>query len=254
MPAFQTLIKATTLSAALLTLAACGGGSSSTANITNPSPPTVTPTQDPIQPTVSTPPPQPPASSGGTTTGGTTNSSADAPEISGEPVMAVRVGETYEFQPAATDPNGEALRFSITNLPSWAAFDANTGRLSGTPTDADVGSYASIRISAANADRSSSLSPFSITVTQISTGSATVSWQSPIKNTDGSTLKDLKGFRIHYGRSASQLNQSVKISNASISRYVVDNLSAGAWYFAVSALNSRGIQSDLSGVRSKVIN
>ena len=174
-------------------------------------------------------------------------------QIVGQPLTAVRIGESYEFQPSASDPDGEALRFSVINLPVWAQFDASTGKLSGTPSATDIGSYAGITLGVSNSTRSSFIAPFTLVVTQIATGTATVSWQPPLKNTDGSTLLDLHGFEIHFGRSAASLNQVITISNSSISRYVIDNLSSGAWYFAVSAVNSRGIQSVLSGVGYKVI-
>ena len=49
------------------------------------------------------------------------------------------VGQAYSFQPAASDPDGDALRFGIANKPTWADFDIVSGRLSGTPTDANAG-------------------------------------------------------------------------------------------------------------------
>ena len=38
-------------------------------------------------------------------------------------------------------PNGNTLTYSITNRPSWATFNASTGRLSGTPTSANIGTH-----------------------------------------------------------------------------------------------------------------
>ena len=227
---------------AISVLVGCGG----TADITGTSQSAATATQDPDAPAAALSP-------GNTTPSVGRGGAVPGPQIDGQPLTSVRIGETYEFQPSASDPNGEALHFEVTNLPSWADFDASTGRLSGTPSDGDVGTFPGIVVSVANSTRSSSLAPFTLTVTQIATGTATVSWLPPLKNTDGSTLLDLHGFQIHFGRSAASLNQVVKISNASISRHVIDNLSSGAWYFAVSAINSRGNQSALSGVRSKVV-
>ena len=68
-----------------------------------------------------------------------------APVISGIPPSAVRVGEAYSFTPQASDPDGDALIFSIENLPSWAAFNTSIGQVSGTPTLADIGSHTNIR-------------------------------------------------------------------------------------------------------------
>jgi hypothetical protein len=165
----------------------------------------------------------------------------------------VSVGESYSFKPAASDPQGNQLAFSIENLPRWASFNEATGALLGTPGEGDVGTYNNITISVSNSSRKASLKSFSIAVTQISTGSATVNWVPPLKNTDGSVLTDLSGFQIHFGRSSASLTQVVAINNASINRYLIENLSAGTWYFAVAAVNSEGSLSDLSAVSSKLI-
>lgn len=61
------------------------------------------------------------------------------PVIAGTPPISVFEGYAYNFQPAASDPNGDPLTFGITNKPSWATFSAATGQLSGTPGAGDVG-------------------------------------------------------------------------------------------------------------------
>jgi len=48
---------------------------------------------------------------------------------------------TYNYTPQASDPDGDALSFSITSTPSWANFEPSTGGLSGLPTNEDVGNY-----------------------------------------------------------------------------------------------------------------
>src|SRR5262245_6183008 len=64
-----------------------------------------------------------------------------APTISGSPATSVVPGQTYTFTPAAADPNGDRLTFEILNQPGWAQFDTATGRLTGTPTAAQIGTY-----------------------------------------------------------------------------------------------------------------
>jgi trimeric autotransporter adhesin len=95
------------------------------------------------------------------------------PTISGTPATAVEVGQTYSFQPGASDAAGGTLTFSIAGKPSWAAFDTTTGRLTGTPTAANAGSYAGIVISVADGASSASLPAFSIAVTSGPTISGT---------------------------------------------------------------------------------
>ena len=69
------------------------------------------------------------------------------PTISGSPATSVTVAQAYSFTPSASDPDGQALTFSIVNKPSWAAFNTSTGRLSGTPAAANAGTYSGIAIS-----------------------------------------------------------------------------------------------------------
>src|SRR4051794_15625090 len=72
------------------------------------------------------------------------------PTISGTPAATGVAGEKYSFQPSASDTSGDALTFSIENMPSWATFDTSNGVLSGTPSASNVGSYQSITISVSN--------------------------------------------------------------------------------------------------------
>jgi hypothetical protein len=176
-----------------------------------------------------------------------------APVISGSPNNAVNVGTAYSFRPTASDANGDALTFSITNRPSWATFSTSTGQLSGTPTSAQVGTYSSIAIKVSDGTATASLPAFSIAVVDVSNGSASLSWSAPTQNTDGTTLTNLAGYRINYGTSASNLTQSVQITNAGVTSYVVDNLSPGTYYFAVRAFTSGGAESAISNVASKSI-
>ena len=95
----------------------------------------------------------------------TTVSTNGAPVISGSPAAAVTAGQSYVFTPAASDPDGNTLGFSIQNRPSWATFSTSTGRLSGTPTSTHLGTYANILISVSDGTVSVSLPAFSIAVT-----------------------------------------------------------------------------------------
>jgi hypothetical protein len=184
----------------------------------------------------------------------TVNAAAnDPPTISGSPATTVNANVAYNFQPTAADPDGDALTFSIQNRPSWATFNTSTGRLSGTPTTAHAGAYSNIIISVSDGTASASLPAFSITVAQPTNGSATVSWTAPTQNTDGSALTNLAGFRIVYGASASALNQTVELSNPSLSTYTISGLTSGTWYFAVKAYNTVGGESAQSSTASKTI-
>ena len=177
-----------------------------------------------------------------------------APTISGSPATSVATNEAYTFTPNASDPDGDSISFSISGKPSWATFNGSTGRLSGTPSASDVGTYSNIRISVSDGSLSANLPAFSITVQDVQTGSATLSWTPPTQNEDGSPLNDLKGYKIQYGKSASNLDSVLDIPNPGISSAVVENLSPATWYFAVKAYNDANVESALSNIASKTIN
>ena len=87
-----------------------------------------------------------------------------APQMMGTPSGSVQVGQTYDFVPAAADADGDALRFAVVNAPSWASFDATTGRLTGKPQAGNEGPYADIVISVSDGKVFGFLPPFTITV------------------------------------------------------------------------------------------
>ena len=175
------------------------------------------------------------------------------PVISGTPTTSVVAGNAYAFQPSASDANGDPLTFSIANKPGWATFSASTGRLSGRPTSSQVGAYANIAIRVSDGKATTSLPAFAIAVSDVANGVATVSWTPPTRNTNGSQLTNLAGYRIFYGTSANALSRSVQIANPGVATYVVSNLSPATWYFAVRSYTTAGAESALSNVASKTI-
>ena len=183
--------------------------------------------------------------------GGTTNR---PPTISGTPPTSVKTGVAYAFTPTANDPDGNPLTFTISNKPVWATFSGTTGKLSGTPSSSQTGTYSSIVIRVSDGKATVSLPSFAIQVSTTTTsGSATLSWTPPTRNTDGSTLTNLAGYRIYYGTSSGALNRTVQIANPGLSRYVVENLTAATWYFSVRSYSSSGQESTASNVASKQI-
>lgn len=190
------------------------------------------------------------ASGGGTEPPPPANSK---PTIRGTPVTTIVQGENYSFRPLASDPDGDSLTFKISNKPAWANFDTKTGRLYGTPGAGDVGTYSNIRISVTDGQASAQLSAFTLSVEQIANGSATLSWTPPTENTDGSTLTNLAGYKIYYGRSSDSLSQVIKINQAGITSYVIENLSPDVYYFAMTSFNSDGVESERSATLKKSI-
>ena len=176
-----------------------------------------------------------------------------APQISGAAPDSVASGQSYSFTPSASDPDRDSLSFSVSGLPSWAAFDTQSGRLSGTPTSADVGTYTAITITVTDGQASDSLAPFTITVQAVSLGSVTLSWTAPTENSDGSTLTNLAGYKLYWGTTSGQYPNSVTINNASVTTYVIENLSTGSYEFVATAFNLAGIESSYSAPVTKLV-
>jgi hypothetical protein len=175
------------------------------------------------------------------------------PVISGTPPATVLVGSAFSFQPTATDADGDKLTFAVVNKPAWMAFDSLTGRLSGTPAAADVGTYSNIAIGVSDGIANVALPAFNIAVTAAATGSATLSWVPPTQNSDGTPLTNLAGYRIYEGPGTTALARTADLANAGLTTYVVSNLASGTHYFSVTAYNSAGVESNFSPIGSKTI-
>jgi hypothetical protein len=176
-----------------------------------------------------------------------------APAITGSPATTAVTGRVWSFTPTATDANGDRITFEIQNRPAWAAFDAATGRLSGTPSASNVGSFANVVISATDGTGRSSLPPFSINVSAVASGTATIAWTAPTTRSDGTALTNLAGYRIYYGVGPNTFDNVIDVNTVGVTNFVVENLSSGTWYFAVSALDSTGAESGLSAAATKTI-
>ncbi|MDK1287779.1 tandem-95 repeat protein [Pseudoalteromonas umbrosa] len=130
----------------------------------------------------------------------TVDAANDAPEISGAPATNVDQDVAYSFTPQVTDLDEDSLTFSVSNLPVWASFDAQSGTLSGTPGRDDVGSYTDIVITVSDGELTASLSPFAIEVGYVNAKpvaqgmdvfvneDSTVSFSAPVSDADQDSL------------------------------------------------------------------
>ena len=174
--------------------------------------------------------------------------------MSGTPPTSVLQGTLYSFRPTAADADGNTLTFSITNRPAWATFNTTTGLLQGTPGPAEVGTTtAGIVIGVSDGAASASLGAFSISVQAVASGSATLSWQPPTTNSDGSPLTNLAGYRVYWGTTPGSYASSATVTNPGITSYVVESLTPNTYYFAVKAINTTGVESVFSNSASKTI-
>lgn len=219
--------------ACTILLAACGGGGSDSQTnndgTNSAPPPTVTPT--PVG-------------------GGSENA---RPTVAGIPLDTALQGRLYSFAPTTNDADGELLTFSIAGLPKWATFNTATGRISGTPAPEDVGTYGGITISVTDGLDTASLPAFSISVVGTASGAVTLSWEPPTENEDGTPLMDLAGYHVYWGTSNGEYTNFATVSDAGTTSFVVDELTAATWYFATTAFNSDGFESDYSDTKSTTI-
>ncbi|MCO4321595.1 hypothetical protein [Aliidiomarina quisquiliarum] len=99
--------------------------------------------------------------------------------------------------------------------------------------------------------------------------SATLTWEAPTTNTDGSCLTNLQSFNINYGLSSgvyghtdtldsqaaacSSTGQQTTCGEVLNCSYMVENLSSASWYFAIQAVDSVGNISEPSEEGIKTI-
>jgi hypothetical protein len=83
-------------------------------------------------------------------------------------------------------------------------------------------------------------------------GSATLSWDPPTTNEDGTPLTDLAGYKIYYGTSSGNYSQSVDVGK--VTTYTAGNLTEGVtYYFAATAYDISTNESKYSNEVSKTI-
>lgn len=234
--------------AASLTLAACGGSDSETASSGTP------PASSSGNPAPS--PSAPPASSGDTSA--PTTSANAAPVVTGTPSGTVSAGQAWTFQPSATDPDGDAVTWSISGKPADAVFSTVSGQLAWTPTAS--GAWSNIVITATDTrGAATSLAPFSLVVdqpVQQVAGDATLIWDLPQQYTDGNALApddQVVGYRVYHGTSQDALDQVTPVQGAATLQHTISNLTAGTHYFAVSAVSVSGAEGARSEILSKTV-
>ncbi|KTF15491.1 Ig-like domain-containing protein, partial [Pseudoalteromonas sp. H105] len=109
------------------------------------------------------------------------------PVLSGNPTTSINEDSVYSFIPTLTDSDSEDTHtYSITNKPTWASFDTQTGELSGTPTDEHVGTTSNIQISVDDGTDTGNLTAFNIEV--VNTNDAPTGQNTSYTINEGGTL------------------------------------------------------------------
>jgi hypothetical protein len=79
---------------------------------------------------------------------------------------------------------------------------------------------------------------------------ATLSWNAPTSNVNGTPVTPLTGYTIYYGNSEGAMTQSLVVSGAAATSAEITGLGSGTWYFAVAADATDGTQSAKSDIGS----
>jgi len=84
---------------------------------------------------------------------------------------------------------------------------------------------------------------------------ALLTWTAPLTRENGESLSmgEIAGFEVVYGTDPDNLDQSLAIGDGSVEELLVDELTAGTWYFAMRTLDTDGNRSRLSEVVNKQI-
>jgi len=146
------------------------------------------------------------------------------PVISGVPAKSVTVGSAYYFKPTASDPEGKSLYFKIKNKPAWASFNSTTGELKGTPAQANIGLYSSIKIAASDGKILTYLHGFNV---EVAAAAAVSVNHAPTASTDSYATNsntaisnilhaaDVDGDALTYSVTSAATQGTVVITNAS---------------------------------------
>jgi len=179
-----------------------------------------------------------------------------APVLSGMPAGSALTNQSYNFQPTASDADGNELVFSIDGKPAWANFDTATGRLSGSPTPGDAGTYNNIVISVSDETDTTSLGTFGIHVSEtLETGSFTLSWTAPVARSDGTpiSLADIAGFRIYYSSLSGRYPKSVEVADGSATSITTSDIPVGTQYIVMTTYDTGGRESGYSPELPKIV-
>lgn len=83
-------------------------------------------------------------------------------------------------------------------------------------------------------------------------GSASIAWQQPTYNLDGTVIDGLRALRIHVGTTSGQYTQVIEVSDLSRSQTDLE-LPVGEYFIAMSAVDTDGTESALSSEVRRVV-
>jgi hypothetical protein len=146
--------------------------------------------------------------------------------------------------PVTSQASDTYFDFALTSIAGQAKF--------GSPATAAVVVSTTAASTSSSSSGGSSSSSSSSGAT-LSTSAVTISWSAPIDNTNGSALTNLAGYNIYYGTNSTSLSEKISLNTVGLLSYVISELSSGTWYFAVTSVNSAGVESSPSATVSTTI-
>ena len=148
-----------------------------------------------------------------------------------------------------SNESGSSTAATSTTSTSTTGSNPQTAADSGTSTSGSSTSGSTTSGSTTTTGSAGSTAPTTVAGTSLTLG-----WVAPTQNSNGTLITDLAGYKIHYGTASANYTKVVAVSNPSLSRYVLDSLESGTYFFAITAYNSKGIESSLSGEISATMN
>lgn len=80
-----------------------------------------------------------------------------------------------------------------------------------------------------------------------------LTWIKPTTNADGSALTNLAGYRIYYGRCSRDYTEMIELDDPEATECSIGDLSAGFYFFSITAYNGDGVESYYTKELSKEI-
>ncbi len=181
--------------------------------------------------------------------GGDTSSSSIT-----QPTPPPTPGATPNVQLSASPPgvapgDSTTLNWSSTNADTCTASGVWSGgkALSGSENTGAINQDQTYQLTCTGSGSASAMAMTTVTVR-----TASLTWDAPTQNVDGSPLTDPAGYRVYWGNAPRTYGVPAAVSDPSVTSHVIA-LSPDVYYFAVTALDVDGNESAFSNEVSKAI-